>query len=447
MSPVRQGPPYSNFYSDEVDDRDLLEPEPPPSRSWYQRVRGVAMDITPLRRSRDYRLLWAGSGISFLGSQLTFVAIPYQVFKITNSTLAVGITALFELIPLLFLSLVGGAIADAVDRRRLLLVTDALFALTSLILVTHAVLDHGNVIVLYVLAASGAALYAIGAPALRSATPLLLEKKHLPAAAALSGSVHSLGGIIGPMIAGTLIAVVGLPLTYAIDALTFLISMMCVYRCRPIPPMDDADPVSLRSVFDGLRFLKGRKVIQGSFIVDINAMVFGMPEALFPAFALGRYGGGPAVLGVLYAAPAAGALIASATSGWTGKIRRQGLVVYIAVLGWGVSLIGFGLSSSVVLGVIFLSMAGAADDISAIFRSAILQASTPHHMIGRLSGLELAVVASGPSLGNLEAGVVASFTTLGTAVVSGGVLCCLGVGLMAWRLPQFARYDAHNPSP
>lgn len=404
------------------------------------------MDVTPLRTSRDYRLLWLGSGISFIGTQLTFVAIPFQVYKITGSTLAVGITALFELIPLLSLSLVGGAIADAVERRKLLLITDSLLAMNSVILALHAASDSPRVWILYALASADAGLYALGSPALRSATPRLLPPEQLPAAAALTGAVQNLGAIAGPMLAGTLIAVIGLPWTFGIDVFSYLASIVCVYLIAPIPPVPDADRVSARSILDGIRFLKGRKVLQGSFVVDINAMVFGMPTALFPAFALQRFGGGPAVVGLLYAAPSAGALLASLVSGWTGRVRKQGLAVYIAVILWGGSLAAFGLSGSLPLAVFFLAVAGGADAVSAIFRHTILQTVAPKHMLGRLSGLELAVVASGPSLGDLEAGAVASLTSLGFAVVSGGFLCIAGVGVMALLMPEFARYDARDPT-
>lgn len=405
------------------------------------------MDLTPLKTSRDYRLLWLGSGISFIGTQLTFVAIPFQVYKITGSTLAVGITALFELIPLLFLSLVGGAIADAVERRKLLLITDSLLAMNSLILALHAASDSPRVWILYALAAADAGLYALGSPGLRSATPRLLPPEQLPAAAALTGAVQNLGAIAGPMLAGTLIAVIGLPWTFGIDVFSYLASIVCVYLIAPIPPVPDADRVSARSILDGVRFLKGRKVLQGSFVVDINAMVFGMPTALFPAFALQRFGGGPEVVGLLYAAPSAGALLASLVSGWTGRVRKQGLTIYVAVIFWGGSLAAFGLSGSLPLAVFFLAVAGGADEVSAIFRDTILQTVAPKHMLGRLSGLELAVVASGPSLGNLEAGAVASLTSLGFAVVSGGFLCIAGVGVMALLMPEFARYDARDPTP
>lgn len=430
-------------------DDEQIEPHPPaPERPrWHHRLRGMAMDLTPLKTSRDYRLLWLGSGISFIGSRLTFVAIPFQVYKITGSTLAVGITALFELIPLLFLSLVGGAIADAVDRRKLLLISDSLLAMNSLILALHAISDSPSVWILYALAAADAGLYALGSPALRSATPHLLPPEQLTAAAALTGSVQNLGAIAGPMIAGTLIAVIGLPWTFGIDAFSYLASIVCVYLIAPIPPVPDADRVSARSMLDGIRFLKGRKVLQGSFVVDINAMVFGMPMALFPAFALQRFGGGPEVVGLLYAAPSAGALIAALVSGWTGRVRKQGLAVYIAVILWGGSLAAFGLSGSLPLAVLFLALAGGADEVSLIFRHTILQTAAPKHMLGRLSGLELAVVASGPSLGNLEAGAVASLTSLGFAVVSGGVLCIAGIGVMALLMPEFARYDARDPTP
>ena len=381
--------------------------------------------------------------MSFLGSGLTFVAIPFQVFELTDSTLAVGLLGLAELIPILTLSLVGGAIADRVDRRRLLMVTEGSGASVLILLALNARSDDPHLWLIYVLTVALAGTFALGAPAFRSATPLLIRKELLPAAAALDGVSRTLSDVVGPMLAGVLIGLIGLAGTYVVDAISFLFIIGCVVLVRPIPPRkEEEDP---GGILDGLKFLKGRPVLQGSFIVDIIAMVFGMPKALFPAVA--RSFGGPAVLGALYAAPSAGALLASLMSGWTGKVRRQGVAVYIAVIGWGASLIVFGLVDPLWAALAALALAGAADMISAIFRHAILQTAAPPHMVGRLSGLELAVVASGPAVGDLEAGAVAALTSVRFSIVSGGFACVIGVGIMALALPQFARYDAKNPTP
>jgi MFS family permease len=401
----------------------------------------IAIDLRPLRTSRDFRLLWIGTAISFLGTQITFVAIPFQVYELTESSLAVGVVGLCELIPLVTLSLLGGAVADRMDRRALLIRTDSALAVTSALLALNAALGSPQLWAIYALAATSAALFAFGLPALRSTAPLLLPAPLLPAAAALHSMHGSLGFILGPLIAGVLIQTLSLEWTYALDATTYVFSLLLVLAVAPIPPLP-VDASERPSMLDGLRFLRGRPVLQGSFYVDLIAMVFGMPKALFPALAVMRFGGGPSVLGLLYAAPAVGSLLSAVTSGWAGGVRRQGLAVYIAVVAWGAALIVFGFSNSLSLGLAALAAAGAADMISGVFRTAILQASAPDHMQGRLSGVELMVVASGPALGDLEAGAVAAFTGLRFSVVSGGFACIAGVAVMALLLPKFARYRA-----
>jgi MFS family permease len=271
---------------------------------------------------------------------------------------------------------------------------------------------------------------------------LLLRKDQIPAAAALSGAAGNLSSMLGPAIGGLVIASFGLRSAYLLDFLSFLLAIALISRARPMTPSPEAERASLRSMIEGLKFLKGKPVLQGSFLIDINAMVFGMPYALFPAVAVGL--GGPKVLGLLFAAPAAGALLATLISGWTGRIHRHGLAVHVAILGWGLSLLGFGLADGLWLVLAFLATAGAADEISAIFRSTILQSVTPPHMVGRLSGVELSVVASGPSLGDLEAGAVAAVTSVRFSIVSGGIACILGLGAVALLLPEFHRYDSRE---
>jgi MFS family permease len=398
------------------------------------------MDIGPLKTSRDYRLLWLGTSVSFMGSWMTFVSIPFQVFQLTGSTLAVGLLGLCDLVPLLTLSLFGGVLADSLDRRRLLLLTESLAAVVAAGLAVNAMLDRPHLWALYAGTFSISALYALGSPAQRSSAPLLLGKDQITAAAALSSASHNLSSMLGPALAGLTIGVFGLTPTYLVDVGTFLFALAMIARMRPLPPLPEALAEGRGSVLQGLRFLKGKPVLQGSFIVDINAMVFGMPYALFPAVAASL--GGPRVLGLLYAAPPAGALLASLTSGWTKRISRQGLVVYIAVIGWGAALVLFGFAESLWWTLLWLAVAGAADLVSAVFRSTILQTNAPPEMLGRLSGLEMSVVASGPSLGDLEAGALAALTSVRFSIVSGGLACIAGVGLMAVVLPAFHRYEA-----
>lgn len=410
------------------------------------RLRELALDLTPLRESRDFRLIYVGTSVSSIGSHITFVAVPFQVFALTHSTLAVGLLGLCDLVPLLTLSIVGGVFADAIDKRRLLLATETVAMACSLGFAANASLGHPQLWLIYLLAAINAATYALGSPALRSATPHLVRTELLPAAAALNHVYYNVGHIAGPVSGGALIASIGLPATYLVDVGTFVFALGCMALMRPIPPSPDVERPSLRSLFDGVRFLKGKPVLQGSFLADINAMVFGMPNALFPAVAAGRFGG-PGTLGLLYAAPALGSLVVSLTSGWVGRIRRQGFVVYVSVIGWGAAIVAFGLAHVLWIALIALALAGAADSVSGIFRTAILQTATPKSMLGRLHGVELAVVASGPSLGDIEAGALAAATSVPFSIVFGGLACIAGVGLMALLMPEFARYDSAEPSP
>jgi MFS family permease len=428
-------------------DMDPREPRPGiPPPTWSGRLRGLTMDLSPLRESRDLRLLYLGNLASSFGNEVTYVVVAFQVFQLTHSTLAVGLLGLCYLIPLLLLSLLGGAIADTVDRRLLLLTTETVGMVTPAGLAFNAVLESPLLWPLYAFSILSATVYALGSPGFRSAIPRLVRKEKIPAAAALGFITHNVGAIAGPAVAGIGIAAVGLAATYGLDVVTFVVSLVTASLLHPIPPDPDQDRVSIGAILEGFRFLKGKQVLQGSFVVDLNATIFGMPNALFPAVAA-RLGGGASVVGLLYAAPSVGSLLTSLTSGWTSRIQRQGLAVYGGVIAWGASLVLFGLAGTLWLSVVALCLAGAADTVSGIFRVAIMQTATPAHMMGRLEGLSLMVVATGPSLGDVEAGALASLTTVPFSIVFGGITCILGVGLMAWRMPGFARYDHLHPTP
>jgi len=430
-----------------VADDQLPQDELPPSadrpglRSRFARV---AVDTRPLRESRNFRLLWTGQAVSFLGSEITLVAIPFQVYELTGSTLAVLIS-LFELVPLLAFALVGGAIADATDRRRLILLTEIGFMAVTGGLVVNALLPEPRVWILYLLAALSVACWSLGAPAMRSLVPLLVKEEQIPAAMALEGIYGNLGAVAGPALGGILIATIGLPLTYGLDVLTFAASLATVWALPSFPPVPDADRAGVRSMLEGLRFVRNRKILLAIFLVDTNAMIFGMPSALFPAVADRQFDAGAEVVGFLYAAPYAGALVASLLSGWMGQIHRQGVAVAIAAACWGLALIGFGLASALWLALFMLALAGAADMVSAIFRSTIVFASTPEGMRGRILGIELVQVAGAPTLGNLEAGVVAALTSIRTSIVSGGILCIAGTAVACLAIPQLLRYDSREP--
>jgi MFS family permease len=402
----------------------------------------LTIDLTPLRGSKPFRRLWVGQSIAYLGAEIAFVAIPYQVYRLTGSTLAVGLIALCQLVPLLTLTLLGGAIADAIDRRRLLLVTEVALSLTGLALLGNSLLPHPQVWLLYVLAFLDASFACLGIPALRSLMPRLVPEEQIPAASNLQSLYSNFGAVMGPAAGGVLIAAIGVGGAYGINAATQLASIASVWLLPRLPPAAEADRVSLQSILDGFRYVRTQPAVLGIFLVDTNAMIFGMPSALFPALAAHRFGGGAQTVGFLYAAPYAGALVASLLSGWVTQARRHGVIVLIAASIWGAAIAVFGFVSSLPIALGLLAIAGAADLVSAIFRSAMLLRVTPDSMRGRVSGIEFAQVAAAPTLGNVEAGVVASATSLRFSVVSGGILCVAGCALIALLFPALRRYDA-----
>jgi MFS family permease len=410
---------------------------------WRDLVARTTVDVSPLREFPDFRRLWLGQSISFLGGEVTFVALPFQVYALTNSTLALGLFALTQLVPLLTLTLVGGAIADAFDRRRMLLATEIAEALAVGGLAVNAALPHPSVAVVFVLATVAAACFSTGVGAMRSLTARLVPEERLIAASAINSVYYGVGGVVGPALAGVLIKYVGLTGAFALDAVSFLASVAALWRLPAIPPLAEVDRPSLRSIVEGFRFVRRRKVILGFFLVDTNAMIFGMPLALFPAVADHRLGD-PTLLGYLYSAPAVGALVASVGSGWMARVGRQGVAVVVAASIWGAAIAGFGYATELWLALVLLAVAGGADQISAIFRGRMLLALTPDELRGRVSGIEFMQVASAPSLGNLEAGVVASLTSLRFSIVSGGLACIVGCLLTALAFPALLRYDSRR---
>jgi MFS family permease len=403
------------------------------------------VDVTPLRVSRDYRLLLTGQTVSWLGRQLTIVAVPIQVFDLTGSSFAVGLVGAAALGPLIVLSLAGGAIADAVDRRKLLIITQVLLALTSAGLALNAQSDSPALWPLYVLSAATAGLSGVDLPARNAMLPRLVGRHLLTSAAALGQLVFQVGAVAGPALAGLLISQVNVAAAYWIDVVTFGVSAAMVVLMKPQPPEGGGTPAGFASILEGLRFLKGRRVLDSTFLIDLNAMVFGMPRALFPALGTEFFGGGPTTVGLLFAAPGAGAMLGALFTGWVGRVRRQGLAVIIAVLVWGGAIALFGLVPWLPLALILLAIAGAADVVSAVFRNTILQLSVPDALRGRLSAVHIAVVTSGPRLGDVEAGAVAAATSAQFSVVSGGIACMLGVlAVHAWA-PGLARYELDAP--
>jgi MFS family permease len=286
-------------------------------------------------------------------------------------------------------------------------------------------------------------VFSLGVAGMNTVIPRLVEPHELAAANAIENVYGSTTNVAGPALGGLLIAVLGLKGAYLLDAGTFTASLWSVWRLPPLAPAHDAERPSLRTIREGFGFVKRKRVLLGMFLVDSNAMVFGMPRALFPALAIHRFGGGAGVLGLMYAAPYAGALVSSLLSGWIGHVRRQGLIVAIAAALWGVAIGLFGFAETLWVALLFLAAAGAADNVSAVLRGTILWTVTPDHLRGRVSGIEFAQVAATPALGNVEAGLVASLTSLRFSIVSGGLLCVLGTVAVALAVPAFTRYDAH----
>jgi MFS family permease len=404
----------------------------------------IAVDVTPLRTSRDFRRLWFGTGISAIGSQITTVAIPFQVYDLTGSTLLVGLLGLVAVVPLLTVPLWAGAVADAVDRRRLLLLSDVALLLVTVGLLVNALLPSPRVWFLFVAEVAATAAYGFQRPARNALTPRLVPLEQLTAAIAVEDVVFNLARVGGPALAGVLIASLGLAGAYAIDLATFAASLAAIWLLPTVPPAAEADRPSLRAIAEGFRYVRRKRALLGIFLVDTNAMIFGMPAALFPAFAE-ELGGGAETVGFLYSAPYAGALAASLLSGWIGHVRRQGVGVVVAAATWGIAIAGFGLADAVWLALLMLAIAGAADYVSAVLRSVILLAATPDAMRGRLSGIELAQVAGAPAIGNFEAGVVASLVSVRFSIVSGGIACAVGTVAVALALPALLRYDSRNP--
>jgi MFS family permease len=400
---------------------------------------GLLVDTTPLRVSRDFRRLWFGQAISFAGTTITMAALPFQLYEETESSLAVGLLGVAQLVPLLMFSLIGGALVDSVDKRRLLLAVKVGLLACSTVLVVNASLARPQIWLLYVIGAATSAITAVSFPLTRALLPMLLAPELRPAGYALQSTYGSFGMMVGPAVGGVLIGAVGLTAAYVVDVVTYLVALLMFVGLSPQPPVAGAQPASRDTVVAGLRFLRGHSVIISVFGIDLLAMVFGMPRALFPALTE-RLGGGPTLYGLLHASVALGAFVASVTSGWAGRVRRQGRAVLIAVAAWGVTIAVAGVVREPALVLLMFAAAGAADMISGVFRSAISADVTPDELRGRVGGVEFAVYAGGPVVGDVEAGVVGGLVGVPFAIVSGGVACVGAAALFAICVPRFAEY-------
>jgi MFS family permease len=408
--------------------------EDPARYRWL--VAALFADVSPLRHSRDFRRLWAGQTISAMGSQLTLVALAYQTFHLTHSTFMVGLLGFVGLVPLLAGSLWGGTLADAWDRRRVLTLTQFAMAIAVGGLAVNAALDHPEVWVLFVCAAASAGFQGMDWPARRAALPMLVSTDDVTAAVTLQTTTMALSMVVGPALGGVLIARIGLSTVYLIDVATYAVSLTVVRFLPRLVPSGGGTPMGLRSMTEGFRHLRGERLLSATYLIDLNAMIFGMPRAVFPALAVHLYGGGAGVVGLLYAAPGAGALVGSLVTGWTARIRHQGRAIAACVVVWGGTIAVFGVVPVLWIGLVLLGVAGAADVISAVFRQNVQQRAVPDHLQGRLSGTFFAVVAGGPRLGDLETGIAAAIGGPEFAVWSGGLACVVGVGVLLWRVPE-----------
>lgn len=397
------------------------------------------LDLSLLKKNRDFRLLFLGQFISFLGTMITGVALPYQIYEMTQSTMMVGFLSLVQLIPLLFTALLGGVFADRYNRKVLLIVSESLLALGCVFLAINAYYPTPNLVAIFVIASLMSAITGLHRPAFDSITQQIVQPSDYKNVGALASFKFSFCLIVGPSIAGLIIAHHGIVITYCVDLITFIISVLNLILMHNIPkPVEQDHPSIKTSLKEGINFAFSKQELVGSYCVDFIAMIFAMPNALLPAIAQSY--GGAKTLGLLYAAPAVGALIISFISGWTSKVSHEGRAIAIAAALWGLSIIGFGLSTSLILALFFLALSGAFDTISGIFRSSLWNHTIPTEFRGRLAGIEMLSYLSGPKLGDTRAGLVASGLGIGTALISGGVLCVVGVGLCCLALPKFWNY-------
>ncbi len=408
---------------------------------------GFLVDLRPLRASPPFRRLFLGSSVSQLGQQMTAVAVAIQVYDLTGSSFSVGLVGVFALVPLVGFGLYGGAIADAMDRRSLALMASAGIWVASVGLAVAALLGNTSVWVLYGLISVQSAFYALNNPARSAMIPRLLDKEMIPAASALTMATFNLGFTFGPVLGALIIQAEGYAAAYLIDVITFAAAYYALLRLPKMPPAHDSPRAGLRSVIDGLRFLGTAPNLRMTFILDMCAMVLAQPRALFPALAYKVFGGGAALVGVLQAAPAAGALVAFTVSGWISKVRFQGAAIVLAVIAYGLAVGGVSLTSMLWLGVLFLALSGAADMVSSAFRTTILQVAAPDHLRGRLQGVFIVVVAGGPRAGDFLAGSVAGGVGERWALALAGLACVTGVVLAVLAQRRFLRYDANDPQP
>ena len=402
----------------------------------------LAIDFSPLRRYPDFRRLWLSGLISYFGSMFTYVALPFQVKQLTGSYLAVGLIGLVEIIPLVIFGLYGGVLADHMDRKKMIWATEFAALFLSSILLINALLPEPKLLLIYIVAALFSAVDGLQRPSADAILPRLVGHKDLPAASALMSLRWQAGMIAGPALAGVLISIAGVKAGFILDILTYFIALFILIRVKNVPPMKESEKPSFSSLIDGVRYASSRKDLMGTYLVDLAAMFFAMPTALFPFWA--EQAGAPWALGLFYAAGTIGSIVVTLTSGWVKSYTKHGRAIFLAALGWGLAITLAGVSNNLILILLFLILAGASDMVSALFRSTLWNQSIPDEYRGRLAGVELISYSVGPLGGQTRAGFTAEHSSLRTSVVSGGLLCIGFVTLFTALLPDFRKYDSQT---
>lgn len=402
----------------------------------------VSIDLTPLKKYRDFRNLWASGLISYLGSMITYIAIPFQIKNLTHSYVAVGLVGVISLVPLIVFGLYGGLLADALDRKKMLWATEAALMSLTAILLANSMSKHPSLILIYVVSGLFAAVDGMQRPSADAILPRLVNHKDLPAASALMSMRFQFGVIAGPTIGGLIISTFSVTAGFAVDIFSFILSLFFLTRVKSVPATSKRKKPSLAGLFEGLRYAMSRQDLLGTYLVDMAAMFFAMPNALFPFWADQLHA--PRALGLLYAAGMIGALLVTLTSGWIANFRFHGRAILLAAMGWGLAIACAGLAHSLALVVFFLALAGASDMVSGLFRSAIWNQTIPDELRGRLAGIELLSYSVGPLAGQLRAASVASVTSLSFSVTSGGVICVFVVVLLASFLPKLRKYNVET---
>jgi len=403
---------------------------------------GQLLDLSLFKHNRDFRLLYLSQFISFIGTIITRVALPFQIYQLTQSSLMVGLLSFVQLLPLLFTALIGGVLADRTNRLRLVIISELFLVLGTCALIFNAYQTVPSLTVIFLTATFTTAITGFHRPAFESMSQQLVHSNDYKALGALTGFKHSFCMIVGPALAGLIIAYCGIVFTYFVDLLTFVFSLLALAQLKqpPLPKVTESSTV-LASLNEGIRFAASRQELLGSYFIDIIAMIMAMPDALFPAIAQSI--GGAKTLGLLYSAPALGALCLSFFSGWTSRIYADGKAIALSAGFWGLSMVGFGLCTQhLAYALFFLAISGALDAISGIFRSTLWNNTIPHELRGRLAGIEMLSYLSGPRLGDARAGLIASTLGITTAIVSGGVLCIFGVTVCCLLMPKFWQYNA-----